>query len=83
MSHRNVESLIGRLVTDPRLRRRFEDDPVSFLEELNAEGYELSAVEIEAFATIDPLSIRTFAGALDSRLRKVDHASRPRLKSNR
>ena len=78
MAHRNVELLIGRLVTDPVLCRRFEDDPLSLLQQLNAQGYELSAVEIDAFATIDPGSIRTFAGALDSRLRRVDYASRPR-----
>jgi hypothetical protein len=70
--------LIGRIVTDPLLRRRFEDDAVSLLQELSAQGYELSAVEIEAFATIDPESIRTFAGALDGRLRKVDTRQPPR-----
>jgi hypothetical protein len=75
MSHRNVELLIGRLVTDPVCRRRFEVDPVSFLQELNTQGCELSAVEIEALATIDLRSIRTFAAALDPRLRKVDHGN--------
>ena len=77
MSHRNVELLIGRLMTDPFCRRRFEVDPVSFLQQLNAQGCELSVVEIDALATIDPVSIRTFAGALDPRLRKVDHGSTP------
>jgi hypothetical protein len=70
--------LIGRLVTDPLFRRRFEDDAFALLQELSAQGYELSAVEIEAFATIDAESIRTFAGALDGRLRKIDRASHPR-----
>jgi hypothetical protein len=78
MSHRNVEQLIGRLVTDPLSRRRFEEDPVSLLQELTAQGYELSAVEVDALAAMNPASIRTFAAAIDPRLRKVDHSSHPR-----
>ena len=73
MSHRHVEMLIGRLATDPRLRRRFEDGPAALLRELAAEGYEFSIIEIDALATMDRESIRRFASALDSRLRRVDH----------
>ena len=73
MSHRHVEMLIGRLATDPGLRRRFEDGPSELLRELTAEGYEFSIIEIDALATIDRESIRRFASTLDSRLRRVDH----------
>jgi hypothetical protein len=65
--------LIGRLATDPRLRRRFEDGPAALLHELVAQGYEFSIVEIDALATIDRESVRRFASTLDSRLRRVDH----------
>jgi hypothetical protein len=73
MSHRNVEILIGRLATDPRLRRQFEGGPLTLLHELVTQGYELSTIEIDALATIDRDAIRLFAGTLDPRLRKVDH----------
>jgi hypothetical protein len=53
MSHRHVEALIGRLATDPPLRRRFEDAAAAVLHELVAQGYELSSVEIDALASID------------------------------
>jgi len=65
--------LIGRLATDPRLRRRFEDGPTALLHELVAQGYEFSIIEIDALATIDLESIRRFTSTLDSRLRRVDH----------
>lgn len=73
MSHRHVENLIGRLATDPQLRRRFEDDPVTMLRELAAQGYELSAIETDALASIDRMSMRAFAASLDPRIRRVDH----------
>jgi hypothetical protein len=72
MAHRNVELLIGRLATDPLLRRRFEGDPREVLRELDAQGYELSTIEVDALASIDPAAIRHFAGTLDPRLRKAD-----------
>ena len=65
--------LIGRLATDPRMRRRFEDGPIALLHELTAQGIELSTIEIDALATIDTEAIRVLTGTLDPRLRKVDH----------
>jgi hypothetical protein len=79
MSHRHVEALIGRLATDPPLRRRFEDGPTAVLHELVAQGYELSPVEIDALASLNPGAIRAFASTLDPRLRRIDHANQRRL----
>jgi len=67
--HRNVETLIGRLATDPKLRRRFADRPATALEE---QGLELTSVELEALAATDSEALHSFAGALDRRLRKAD-----------
>jgi len=64
--------LIGRLATDPDLRRRFEQGPSVLLRELSVEGYELTSIEREALTTIDGDALRLFAGTLDSRLRKLD-----------
>jgi hypothetical protein len=69
--HRNVESLIGRLATDPQLRRRFAQDPFATLAELGAAGLELTEVEVEALSATDPAAFRRFAGALDRRLRRT------------
>ena len=75
MTHRHVETLIGRLVTDPALRRQFLEDPVRFLRECRDQGFELSAVEFDALASTDVEAIRTFADTIDRRIRKIDIAS--------
>ena len=72
MTHRNVETLIGRLATDPALRRRFALDPTTVLQELRAQGFELTLVELEALASTDVDAIRSFAEALDRRIRRAD-----------
>jgi hypothetical protein len=69
--HRNVETLIGRLATDPKLRRRFADSPEDVLRELSELGLELTEIEIAALAATDPEAFVSFAGALDARLRKA------------
>ena len=72
MTHRNVETLIGRLATDPAFRRRFAHDATAVLQELREQGYELTLVELDALASTDADAIRSFADALDRRLRKAD-----------
>jgi hypothetical protein len=71
MSHRNVETLLGRLATDPALRQRFAENRKAALAEFGAQGYQLTEVEIEALASIDADAIEAFATALDERLRKA------------
>jgi Ribosomally synthesized peptide prototyped by Frankia Franean1_4349. len=75
MTHRNVENLIGRLATDPSLRRRFVDDPPGLLHELREQGYELTAVELDALASTDATALRSFADTLDRRIRRAAVAS--------
>jgi hypothetical protein len=75
MTHRNVETLIGRLATDPILRRRFVQDPVHVLREIREQGVELTTVEAEALALTDPDAIRSFADALDRRIRRAEVGS--------
>lgn len=72
MTHRNVETLLGRLLTDTVLRRRFTDDPVAVLEEFRTQGHELTPVELEALAATDPVVLRSVAETLDRRLRRAD-----------
>jgi len=75
MTHRNVETVIGRLATDPGLRRRFAVDPARVLRELKEQGIELTNVELDALATTDSGAIRSFAAALDRRIRRADEVS--------
>lgn len=63
--------MLGRLATDPSLRSRFVEDPARVLRELRDEGYELTAVEIEALASTDANAIRSFADTLDRRIRRA------------
>lgn len=72
VSHRTVESLLGRLATDAGLRRRFAADPVALLVRLQAEGHDLTALEIEALSATDPAALQRLADVIDRRLRKAD-----------
>lgn len=75
--HKHVEVLIGRLATDPRLRRRFEQAPRAALVE---QALELSELELAALAALDPAALRAFADSLDARLRRaaaIDPAPNP------
>jgi Ribosomally synthesized peptide prototyped by Frankia Franean1_4349. len=77
MTHRNVETLIGRLATDPGLRRRFAEDPDGTLQELRDEGFELTRVELEALASTDADALRSFADTLDRRIRRAAKEGEP------
>jgi hypothetical protein len=72
MSHRSVETIIGRLATDEGFRRRFLEDPPAALDALREQGCELSRVERGALAALDQDALTAFADTLDRRLQKVD-----------
>ena len=75
MSHKGVETIIGKLVTDEDFRRRFFSEPAAALEELRRRGCEVTALESEALLAIDPAAIEAFATAIDPRLQKLDFRS--------
>lgn len=75
VTQRNVEILLGRLVTNPALRRRFAEEPEAVLREFQDEGYELSAIELDALAATRADAIRSFAESIDRRIRRVDPQS--------
>jgi hypothetical protein len=76
MSHRNVETLLGRLATDPDFRRRFISDREAALAQFREQGYELSAIELTALMSMNAEAIHAFADALDARLRKAESTTR-------
>ena len=72
MSHKAVETVIGKLVTDEQFRQRFFGDPTATLDELRQRGCEVTSIESEALLAIDPAAIDAFASVIDPRLQKLD-----------
>ena len=72
MSQANVERVVGLLVTDEAMRRRFAADPHATIRSLRERGFELTACEQWALATLDARQLLQFASALDPRLLKAD-----------
>lgn len=70
MSQRNVECVIGKLVTDEAFRRRFTQDPLEVLREVIQSGLELNECERSALASMDQRALKRFAAALDARIQK-------------
>ena len=77
MTHRNVEAFLGRLVTDPAMREKFAAAPAEVLEEMRRQGFELTAIELDALAATSAEAIGEFAEALDQRIQKADMRSVP------
>ncbi len=75
MSQRNVERVIGRLVTDEGFRRRFFENPTGVLRDITCCGLELTDIEVGCLAKIDPRLPSRFAEALDARIQKLDLAT--------
>jgi hypothetical protein len=68
VTQRWIEIVIGRLVTDEALRRKFETDPTATLDELAERGTELTPAEIAALVAIDPALWDRAARLVDGRL---------------
>jgi len=81
MSHRGVEIVLGRLVTDEAMRRRFWQAPTQALRDLMALGLELSAVEMAALESLDAAALQRFALSLDPRLQKAELLAPGRARS--
>ena len=70
MSQRNVELLIGRLMTDADLRQRFVASPEFVLADYCDQGWELSRGELEALREMDVGLWFLAAAGLPSRLQR-------------
>jgi hypothetical protein len=79
MTQRNVETLIGRLVTDSHLRRRFSRNPAAVLEEFRRLGHDLTVVELDALASTEARALGSLAEAVDRRIRKAVLGSEPEI----
>ncbi len=71
MSQRNVEAVIGRLVTDEGFRERFAGAPEAALRDLVERGMDLNDCELHALAAIDAGQAERFAETLHPGIQKV------------
>jgi len=72
MSQSCVERVIGLLVTDEGLRRRFSRNHRAALEELALRGMVLTESELDALSGLDSDTLSSFALVIDARLQKAD-----------
>jgi hypothetical protein len=72
MSHRNVERIVGRLVTDEEFRRRFWQDALATLRDLSEQGCDLNPCEYRALRSMSRESVERFAASIDPRIQKSD-----------
>ncbi len=70
MSQRNVQLIIGRLVTDEDLREQFLRAPANTLEELSERGWDLTRGEIDALLETDAQLWARIARKLSPRLQR-------------
>jgi hypothetical protein len=70
MSHKTVQLVIGRLLTDEELRTHFVARPRQTLADLREQGYELTRDEIEALAQTDADTWCAMAGRIHPRLQR-------------
>ncbi len=71
MAQRNVEVVIGRLVTDEAFRAMFLRDPAATLAQFVECGCELTSLEIAALQATDPGVWTRTAEQVDPRLQKI------------
>jgi len=72
VSQRNVERILGRLVSDEGFRRRYWSDPEAVLAELIAAGGELNPCERRALLALEREPVERLAAALDPCIQKSD-----------
>ena len=76
MSHRTIERVIGRLLTDEELRLQFTRSPRATLAELGEQGWELSRFEVEALLATEIRLWSDVAARIDPRLQRCSLKNR-------
>jgi hypothetical protein len=70
MSQKTVQFVIGWLLTDEELRRRFVERPRETLFEVREQGYELTPDELDALARSEPGFWPSMAQRIHPRLQR-------------
>jgi hypothetical protein len=70
MSQKTVQFVIGWLLTDEDLRRRFVERPRETLTEIREQGYEMTVEELDALARSAPPAWPAMAQYIHPRLQR-------------
>ncbi len=70
MSQRAVQSVIGQILTDEDLRRRFIARPADTIAAFRAQGLELTRIEVAALLGTDATAWEIAASTIDPRLQR-------------
>ncbi len=70
MSQKNVQVVVGRLLTDEEFRLRFLEQPLEALTALLDQGFDLTMGEVEALMRTDPVMWIEAAERIDPRLQR-------------
>ena len=71
MTQRNIEIVVGRLLTDEEFLDRFLTNPRDLLQELLELGTHLTRVEIDALVSTDSQLWKLASELIDARIQKV------------
>lgn len=70
MAQKNVQLIIGRVLTDEEFRADFLERPIATLASLRDQGYELTNVEVDALTSTDGQLWRCGADWIDARIQR-------------
>src|SRR5262245_53520413 len=70
MSQKTVQFVIGWLLTDEDLRRRFVERPRETLDEIREQGYEITGDELDALSRSAPAAWPSMARRIHPRLQR-------------
>jgi hypothetical protein len=70
MAQKNVQLIIGRILTDEEFRADFLKQPIATLAALRDRGFELTNIEVDALARTDARLWRCGADWIDARIQR-------------
>jgi hypothetical protein len=70
MAQKNVQLIIGRILTDEEFRSDFLERPIVTLALLRDRGFELTSIEVDALARTDARLWRCGAEWIDPRIQR-------------
>jgi hypothetical protein len=70
MAQKNVQLIIGRILTDEEFRSDFLERPITTLASLRDRGFELTNIEVDALARTDARLWRCGAEWIDARIQR-------------
>jgi hypothetical protein len=70
MAQKNVQLIVGRILTDEEFRSDFLERPIAILASLRDRGFELTNIEVDALARTDARLWQCGAEWIDPRIQR-------------